>query len=45
MAYPGHQPEVVYQPRVNTYETESRVNYLDPKLKLFPIYFERLIQD
>lgn len=45
MAYPGYQPEVVYRPKENTYETESRVNYLDPKLKLFPIYFDRLIRD
>ncbi|CAF0954918.1 unnamed protein product [Brachionus calyciflorus] len=45
VAFPGYQPEIAVQPRRETYETESRVNYLDPRLKLFPVNFERLLQN
>lgn len=47
-AYPGYQPELNLpeaQRYINTYETDQRVNYLDPKLKMFPIDLDKMLSE
>lgn len=47
-AYPGYQPEVNLPEGnryINTYETDTRVNYLDPRLKKFPIDLDKMLRE
>ena len=46
--FPGHQPELdseYFKERLNTYETDQRVNYLDPRLKKFPFDLKQMMND
>ena len=46
--FPGHQPELdpeYHKSRLNTYETDQRVNYLDPRLKKFPFDLKQMISN
>jgi hypothetical protein len=48
VGYPGHQPELDHQtfkPRLNTYETEQRYQYLNSKLKMFPFDLRKMLTD
>jgi hypothetical protein len=40
LPYPGFQPKSDQEHM--SFETEQRVNFLDPRLKLFPIHFQHL---
>lgn len=46
--FPGHQPELdmdSQKKRLNTYETDHRVNYLDPRLKKFSFDLNQMISN
>ncbi len=40
LPYPGYQPKSDQEHM--SFETEHRVHFLDPRLKLFPIHFQHL---
>ncbi len=42
-AFPGHQPELNFQDAVMTYESEQRLAYLDPRIRLFPLNLKTLL--
>jgi len=46
VAYPSHQPEIDPEQnkrRLNTYETDYRINYLNPDLKKIPFDLRKMV--